>query len=105
MFYDLHGIRRLLLFLQFISCFYAICCRLPSLQYGDLTSFTMQSGFSKTKRLVDVESNDVVSLAKKALSASKQAALLADDLHLLGTEEDEFQTEVDESQIPRSVSL
>lgn len=79
-------------------------CLLPSLQYGDLTSFTMQSGFSKTKRLVDVESHDVVSLAKKALSASKQAALLADDLHLLGTEEDEFQTEVDESQIPSCTS-
>ncbi|KAI8563006.1 hypothetical protein RHMOL_Rhmol03G0080300 [Rhododendron molle] len=78
---------------------------LPSLQYGDLTSFSMLSGFSKTKRLVDVESHDVVALARKALSASKQAALLADELHLFGPKVDEFRTEVDEFQTPRSVSF
>lgn len=104
MFHGLYG-SRCLHSLQFISCLFGICCRLPSLQYGDLTSFSMLSGFSKTKRLVDVESHDVVALAKKALSASKQAALLADELHLFGPKVDEFRTEVDEFQTPRSVSF
>ncbi|KAG5556545.1 hypothetical protein RHGRI_006969 [Rhododendron griersonianum] len=76
----------------------------PSLQYGDLTSFSMLSGFSKTKRLVDVESHNVVALAKKALSASKQAALLADELHLFGPKVDVFRTKVDEFQTPSSTS-
>lgn len=42
----------------------------------------MQSVAADTKEIVDVEPSNIVALAKKALSASKQAASLSEDLKL-----------------------
>uniref|UniRef100_A0A5B6YWT1 RNA polymerase sigma factor n=1 Tax=Davidia involucrata TaxID=16924 RepID=A0A5B6YWT1_DAVIN len=61
---------------------------LPTLQTGETISLTMQSVPSKTKKLMDVEPHNVVALAKKALSASKQAAVLTDS-QLFGADLDE----------------
>ncbi|GMJ02988.1 RNApolymerase sigma-subunit F, SIGMA FACTOR 6 [Hibiscus trionum] len=46
------------------------------------SSLNMQSVAADTEELVNVEPSNVVALAKKALSASKQAASLAEDLKL-----------------------
>ncbi|XP_059646852.1 RNA polymerase sigma factor sigF, chloroplastic [Cornus florida] len=62
---------------------------LPSLQTGETPSSTAQSVPSKTNKLMDVEPHNVVALAKKALSASKQAALLTENPQLFGVELDE----------------
>ncbi|KAA8516564.1 hypothetical protein F0562_016930 [Nyssa sinensis] len=67
---------------------------LPSVQAGETPSLTMQSAQSQKKKPVDVEPGNVVALAKKALSASKQAALLTDS--------QVFGPDLDESITPSS---
>ncbi|KAJ4704926.1 RNA polymerase sigma factor [Melia azedarach] len=54
---------------------------LPPIQTGEdpSLSLTMQSITNNTKEFVDVEPFNAVALAKKALSASKEAALLAEN--------------------------
>lgn len=53
----------------------------PSLQTAENTSLalTMQAVTTDTERLMDVKLHEVVNLAKKALSASKEAASLVED--------------------------
>lgn len=72
--------------------------RLQSLLIEEITSLTMLSVSSKAKKLMlDIEPHNVVALAKKALSASKKAALLAEDSQL-------FEADVDECLTPSSRS-
>ncbi|XP_059428161.1 RNA polymerase sigma factor sigF, chloroplastic isoform X2 [Corylus avellana] len=63
----------------------------PSLQTGKDTSssLTMQPVTTDMEKPMDVEACNVVALAKKALSASKEAALLAEDSELIGTDFDD----------------
>ncbi|KAK9290197.1 hypothetical protein L1049_008363 [Liquidambar formosana] len=65
---------------------------LPSLQNRENPSLalTVQSVTTDTEKLTDVKLHDVVALAKKALSASKEAALLAEDSK-------SFEADLDES--------
>lgn len=65
------------LFSCFFICFTAVC-RFQSLE-------TKQSIPSKAGNFTDVEAENVVALARKALSASRQAAFLAEHSKLLGT--------------------
>ncbi|KAJ9554913.1 hypothetical protein OSB04_009527 [Centaurea solstitialis] len=55
---------------------------LPSLHTREKTvsSLTMQPAPNGTRKLMDVETEQVLALAKKALSASKEAASLVDDV-------------------------
>lgn len=46
------------------------------------SSLNMQSVAADTEEIMDIEPSNVVALAKKALSASKRAASLAEDLKL-----------------------
>lgn len=64
---------------------------LPSLQRGkDITSsLTIQPVNTGIEKPMDVEPCKVLALAKKALSASKAAALLADDAKLIETDFDD----------------
>ncbi|GMP50378.1 hypothetical protein CsSME_00017017 [Camellia sinensis var. sinensis] len=72
--------------------------RLQFLLREEITSLTMLSVSSKAKKLMlDIEPHNVVALAKKALSASKKAALLAEDSQL-------FEADVDECLTPSSRS-
>ncbi|KAL7265062.1 hypothetical protein ACSBR1_002921 [Camellia fascicularis] len=72
--------------------------RLQSLLREEITSLTMLSVSSKAQKLMlDIEPHNVVALAKKALSASKKAALLAEDSQL-------FEANVDECLTPSSRS-
>jgi hypothetical protein len=68
-----------------------LCCRFPSLQTGKDTSssLTMQPVTTDMQKPVDVEPCNVVALAKKALSASKEVALLAEDSELIGIDFDD----------------
>ncbi|XP_062167759.1 RNA polymerase sigma factor sigF, chloroplastic isoform X3 [Alnus glutinosa] len=63
---------------------------LPSLQTGKDTSssLTMQPVTTDMEKPVDGEPCSVVALAKKALSASKEAALVAEESELIGTDFD-----------------
>ncbi|CAK9182600.1 unnamed protein product [Ilex paraguariensis] len=72
---------------------------LPSLQTGGSPSLnsSSQSVPSKPNKLIDVEPHFVLALAQKALSASKEAALLAEDSKL-------FEASRDESLTPSSGS-
>lgn len=68
-----------------------LCCRLPSLQTGKDTSssLTTQPVTTDMENPMDGEPCNVVALAKKALSASKEAALVAVDSELIGTDFDD----------------
>lgn len=63
----------------------------PSLQIGQNTfsSLTLQSVTTDLENPMDVEPCNVVAIAKKALSASKEAALLAEDSKYIGVDFDE----------------
>lgn len=65
---------------------------LPSSETGryQLPSLTLESAVAHSEKLRNVEQCNVVSLARKALSASKQAAQLAEDLKF-------YQPDLDES--------
>ncbi|GFY97839.1 RNApolymerase sigma-subunit F [Actinidia rufa] len=62
---------------------------LLSLKKENITSLATLSVLGDTKKPKDVEPHNVVSLAKKALSASKQAVSLAENSQLYGAEVDE----------------
>lgn len=66
----------------------------PSSQTGSMPSSLLseQSGGAATKKSMEVEPCDVVALAKEALSASKQAVLLAEDHKPSGANLDESLT-------------
>ncbi|XP_052172540.1 RNA polymerase sigma factor sigF, chloroplastic [Diospyros lotus] len=68
---------------------------LPSFETKGMPSSTVPSTPGKENKLI--EPHNVVALAKKALSASKQAALLAEDSELLA--------DIDQSLNPRSTSF
>lgn len=53
------------------------------------SSLIMQPNTASTENPMDVEECDIVVLAKKALSASQEAALLAEDSKLIGSDFDE----------------
>lgn len=53
------------------------------------SSLSMQPITASTENPMDVEECDIVALAKKALSASQEAALLAEDSKLIGSDFDE----------------
>lgn len=74
-------------------------CRLPSSETGryQLPSLTLESAVAHSEKLRNVEQCNVVSLARKALSASKQAAQLAEDLKF-------YQPNLDESLSSRFTS-
>ncbi|GMY14781.1 RNA polymerase sigma factor sigF, chloroplastic [Fagus crenata] len=63
----------------------------PSLQIGQNTfsSLTLQSVTTDLENPMDVEPCNVVAIAKKALSASKEAALLAEDSKYIGVDFDD----------------
>ncbi|KAF5471852.1 hypothetical protein F2P56_008618 [Juglans regia] len=63
----------------------------PPLQTGKTmsSSLSMQPIPASTENPMDVEECDIVALAKKALSASQEAALLAEDSKLIGSDFDE----------------
>ncbi|XP_042945525.1 RNA polymerase sigma factor sigF, chloroplastic isoform X2 [Carya illinoinensis] len=64
---------------------------LPPMQTGKTmsSSLIMQPNTASTENPMDVEECDIVALAKKALSASQEAALLAEDSKLIGSDFDE----------------
>lgn len=59
---------------------------MPPAQTGQnaLSFLTMQSVITNSNMLMDVQPTNVINLAKKALSASKEAALLAERYSDLG---------------------
>lgn len=67
----------------------------PSLQMGEykISSVEKQSNNAGREMLVEDDPENVISLAKKALSASKQAASLVDESELVGTNQDSFSSE------------
>lgn len=58
-----------------------------------ISSFEKQSNNAGREMLVEDDPENVISLAKKALSASKQAASLVDESELVGTNQDSFSSE------------
>ncbi|KAK6943847.1 RNA polymerase sigma-70 region 4 [Dillenia turbinata] len=69
--------------------FHGLWYLLPSLQIQGKPSLSMQSVAANEKKLVDVSKPhcDAVALAKKALSASQEAASLAEDSEVCGDDE------------------
>lgn len=88
-------ISSLLYYNHSISCsafeFFLVVYRSPSSQTGSMPSslLSKQSGGAATKESTGVEPCDVLALAKEALSASKQAVLLAEDHRPSGANLDE----------------
>lgn len=67
------------------------CCRLPSLQTKVIrsSSLEMETTTGGTAKDVDVAVADTIALAKKALMASREAASLAEESKLVGTDSDD----------------
>lgn len=79
------------LFLTFNLIVLMGSCRLPSLQTKEAQSLpmTVQPILSKEEKVTGVEPQNVVSLAGKAFSASREAALIAESTKLLGVNLDD----------------
>lgn len=67
-----------------------VYCRLTSLPTGEIaTSSTLQPVTFDSEKPAEVEQCDAVALAKQALSASKKAASVAEDLKSFKADDDD----------------